>query len=115
MWQSASQLEANLKSLPHISNLQALYWLSIFWRDAVYLREYKASEDWTTVLSANGAEILEKFNNTLTDGLIGGGRLTLFHMYIRTYHAQADHSDMKQPEQPTCRTSVMRSISHFAS
>ena len=69
MWKSAPEIDTVIDSLPDVSNLQLLYSLATFWRDAVYPSHYAASHEWesATVLSSHGQAILNDLRPGLTD------------------------------------------------
>ena len=69
MWRSSQELEAELKSFPDLSQLDTLHSLSLFWCNAVYPADYRASEDWNSVLMLTpyGENTLDDLRDSLTE------------------------------------------------
>src|SRR6266478_5843731 len=69
MWKSSAELNVEVKSLPNLPKLNRFYGLSFFWKGCVFSGDYKASEEWTSVLKFTSAG--EKMFSELSP-LLGG-------------------------------------------
>ncbi|TMN71556.1 hypothetical protein CWB85_10650 [Pseudoalteromonas sp. S1727] len=62
MWKSQADTKELIKSIENIEQLERLYSLSLFWKNAVYPEDYIASKEWVhyLTLSVSGEEIVNQ-------------------------------------------------------
>jgi hypothetical protein len=108
MWRSAQELEAELKSFPDLSQLNTLYSLSTFWRNAVYPADYRASEDWASVLTLTPYG--EKRLNDLRPALTGTGLAQVD--ILLAYFAVFFHHDLFLDAGETDSTKIRHILEH---
>ena len=67
MWKSTLEIDAELKALPDIPQLNTLYSLSTFWRNAVYSDGYTADDEWKSILKLTpyGEAVLSELRSSL--------------------------------------------------
>lgn len=93
MWRSSLELDVELKGIPDVAKLGALFSLSLFWRNCIYSADYRAAEEWASILSLtpHGELALQ----TLGKDLEGVKRSDIhLGLFSRFYHHDVfiDHS-----------------------
>jgi len=68
MWESIQELDAGLKTCSDLPQLTNLYSLSVIWRSAVYSGDYKATDEWNSILALTdyGKTTLEQLRPSLS-------------------------------------------------
>jgi hypothetical protein len=84
MWKSSEDLGIEIKSLPNLPELNTLYALSKFWKGCVFSGDYRATEEWCSILkfSPAGQETLSELSSVLTDLGTADVRLALFMKFF---------------------------------